>query len=262
MKVLATFPGRYGDILWALPSVRALSEMHGEKIDFAVAGEFESLVPLLRARCPYLGAVWAAPQWGLVPPNEWDAPVDMNGYDHVYHLGYRTWPELPLAQFTHLLTTTMAQAKGFTLPALELDRPWIGGAVSTDYPEIAVGFTEAHFELKVGLIHLLTGKFDLCQLPVASGRWETEAGWPGVDWQSAAGIIGCAELFFGDCSALHVLAVAMGKKVILMEPMTARHNSIFYPLGKTGRVHLVTGNDGEPTHDSRHCADVLRAALG
>jgi hypothetical protein len=44
--------------------------------------------------------------------------------------------------------------------------------------------------------------------------------------------------------------------------MEARWNPIFYPLGKTGRVRLVTGNDGLPTIDARHTAEVLREVLG
>jgi hypothetical protein len=262
VKLLCTFPGRAGDILWALPSVRALAELHNTRVDFAVAGEFAGLVPLLEQRAPYLGKVWAEPTWGLVPPNEWDAPVDMAGYDHVYHLGYRTWPELPLAQFTHLALSLQVMGPGQTLPALDLERPWLNGGVST-LSHIAVGFTEAHFELKYGLFELLQEALTtwLVQLPVPDGRWVKEAGCRGVGWTEAAQMIGYSKVFFGDCSALHVLAVAMGKPVVLMEPMEARWNDIFYPLGKTGRVRLVTGLDGKPTFDSRHCADALREAL-
>jgi hypothetical protein len=273
MKLLCTFPGRAGDILWALPSVRALAELHDTRVDFAVAGEFASLVPLLEQRAPYLGKVWAEPNWGLVPPNEWDAPVDMAGYDHVYHLGYRTWPELPLAQFTHLALSIQVKAQGQTLPALELERPWLDGTAPTAVDRVkilpcggtvAVGFTEAHFELKYGLFTLLRhaglGAW-LVPLPVPNGRWSTEGTCRGVSWSVAADMITVSPIFFGDCSALHVLAVAMGKPVVLMECMEARWNDVFYPLGKTGRVRLVTGLDGKPTWDARHCADALREAL-
>ncbi len=43
---LCTFPGRYGDIIWALPTVRGISEVEGP-VDLLIAGEFASIVPLL-----------------------------------------------------------------------------------------------------------------------------------------------------------------------------------------------------------------------
>ena len=79
----------------------------------------------------------------------------------------------------------------------------------------------------------------------------------GSNWVDAAAKIKKAKFFLGCCSALHVLACALGKSVVMVEPNAARHNPIFDPYGKTGRVHLVCGNDGLPTHDSRHVREAL-----
>jgi hypothetical protein len=69
-------------------------------------------------------------------------------------------------------------------------------------------------------------------------------------------------VFLGDCSAWHVLAMAMGIPVVLVEPLEARWNPIFYPLGMDGpQVTMVRGNDGNPTFDARHVADALTRAL-
>jgi hypothetical protein len=62
MRVLVTFPGRYGDLLWALPSVRAVSEAIGGPVDLVIAGPFGSIVPLLEQQ-DYLGTVTARPDW-------------------------------------------------------------------------------------------------------------------------------------------------------------------------------------------------------
>ena len=46
-----------------------------------------------------------------------------------------------------------------------------------------------------------------------------------------------------------------------MEPNPQRHATVFYPYGKTGRVRLVTGNDGQPTFDARAVRHAIQEAL-
>src|SRR5665213_3309017 len=94
-RILCTFPGRYGDIGWALPTVRAISEAAGHPVDLLIAGEFESLLPLLRLQ-PYLGQVSANPHWGMSDPWEQGVPWPPGTYDQVYHLQYHGWPSRPL----------------------------------------------------------------------------------------------------------------------------------------------------------------------
>lgn len=270
MRVLATFPGRYGDLIWALPSVRALAESLDQPVDLAIAGEFEGLVPLLEYQ-PYLGTIYALHLWTLTPPEEWKAPLPtfmLRKYDQIIHLGYRGWPALDLA---HETERVLQEQKWGKVPAINLTRPWI-----TDLPprptdgcarEIAVGFTEAWFELKLGLVNAaidhLTSDYTVLTIP--GSRWLTEA-W-GIDrlpcdWITAAQQIRDADLFLGDCSALHVLAVALGKPALIVEPMEARWNPIFYPLGMDGpQVTVVKGNDGRPTFDAREVQVAIRRRL-
>lgn len=257
MRVLCSMPGRAGDLLWAMPCVRAISEHFGVPCDLQTCGEFSPLVPLL-AQQPYIGLICPDAGWSM--SEGWEPLHVAADYDHTFHLGNRRWPELPLPYET--LRTAQEE---YDLPIqIDLDRPWI----TVDGPawryEITCGWTDCHFELKYGLMQLLFPDEDPRPVFTAcapGSRWVTEGLYFYTDWLEVAERLTGCRVFLGDCSALHVLAVAMGKQVVLMEPMEARHNPIFYPLGKTGRVRLVTGNDGLPTTDSRHTADVLKEVL-
>lgn len=257
MSLRISFPGRFGDLLWALPTVRTLSEKYGGAARLYIAGEFASIAPLIQEQ-PYIADVIPLASWGLTPPNEWQAPIpDAEGT--VIHLGYRGWPTKPLPY-------AVAEQAGVEI---DINRPWI--QIEGPYPptEIAIGFTEAWFELKLGLVIATLndkrGDPPYLVLTPRGTRWRTEARGVAVyetTWLEAAGVIRNSDLFFGDCSALHVLACAMGKPVVLMEPMEARWNPIFYPYGMDGpHVTVVKGNDGRPTFDARACAAALKKAL-
>lgn len=287
MRILCTFPGRYGDLLWSLPTIRALSRRIGAPVDLQIAGEFASIAELLQQQ-PYIGKVWSDHRWRLTPPDAWEAPpLASIRYDHVFHLGYRGWPTRPLPfevlhTLNECLTGSLTQhdcGNSFREAELDLQTPWITIAPKPDVrPVWTAAFTEAHFELKYGLWELLTlhphrrattrhswTSHDLGTGPLSlstGGRWQTEAGHGGTaSWIDMAEWIAASPLLLTDCSAPHVLAVAIGTPVVMVEPMEARWNPIFYPLGKTGRVRLVTGLDGLPTTDSRHTADVLKEVL-
>lgn len=271
MRTLVTFPGRAGDLLWSLVTVRALAESLGEPVDLQIGGEFEGLLPLL-SRQPYIRVVIADSTWSLTPPNEWDAPLPPSWatpYDRRVQLGYRGWPEHPLPH--QIALNARAECPDLYLPPVidGLQRPWIA-VPPLGTRTVAVGFTEEWFELKLGLLHCLRQRWMACQagcrwtpLMVPKGRWETEGGFTGCSWLEAAGIVAGAEVVLADCSAPHVLAVAMGKPVVVMEPSEARRNSIFYPLGDRGpQVTLVRGGDGEATWDARHVAETLDRVRG
>lgn len=267
MTILCTFPGRAGDLLWALPTVRAVSEHFRQPVDLQIAGEFAGMLPLLRQQ-PYLAGIHADETWGM--DYGWDPPFFESGYDRAYHLGYHRWPELPLPfETAWQLGRQWDPGDGF-LPPTDLARPWIhveGPGIPID---IAVGFTEAWFELKLGVLASLGNARladSLVQLTPPGTRWdsaETTAAasvYP-CDWLDAARAIRNSDLFVGDCSALHVLACALGQRCVIIEPMEARHNGIFYPYGQDGpKVRLVRGLDGQPTFDARHAADTIREAL-
>lgn len=299
MRILCTFPGRAGDIFWALPTVRALSEWTGAPVDLLIAGEFSGMIPLLNAGAPYLGYIFAAPEWGLTPPEAWNPPADavasrdilLGGYDRIYHLGYRGWPKHPLPFDVEAnLHQQWRDADGDHLH-VDLARPWLElpGYTGTHPRPLVYGFSDCWFELKVGVVNLLSTQlirrfvtdedrpFPAYHVVCPHGsRWEREGGWPGTSWLEAAEIIAQCQVFCGCCSALHVLAIALGKPVVVLEPMEARWNPIFYPLGtgmgvfagsELGRslpaapVHLVCGLDGEPTFDARHVAEAIHGAF-
>lgn len=270
--VLVTFPGRAGDLLWALPTVRAISESLGHPVDLQIAGEFESMVDLLLQQ-PYLAGVIPDPRWSM--SDGWEAPRLPREYNRVIHLGYRRWPELALPLEVYANAISYFADNPPTLPSLDLNRPWITvdpGKRNGVRRELAFGWTDCHFELKYGLTDLLftahrhdhrsIAKWDAEDCLPPGSRWETEAGYLGCGWLGAARRISRAKVFLGDCSALHVLACALGKPVVCYEPMEARWNPIFYPYGKVGpQVTLVVGNDGQPTQDARHTAETLEKVL-
>lgn len=275
MRVLVTFPGRAGDLLWALPAVRAVSEHFQTPVNLLIAGEFAGMVPLLHQQS-YLRVVIAEAAWALTPPQDWNPPGQpYMGYDRVYHLGYRGWPAKPLPFETQDTLATVWDLDDGPIPVIDLGRAWIHAtAGSGQARQLCWGWSDCWFELKYGLVTLVRRAIK-ATAPSPAGswhgvlapgsRWTTEAELRGNNradtWVDAAQWISGCQVFLGDCSALHVLAVAMGKPVLLVEPMEARWNDLFYPLGKTGRVRLLTGNDGLPTFDSRHCADALKELL-
>jgi hypothetical protein len=259
-------PGRAGDIAWALPSCRAIAEATGSPVDLLITHEFAPLKELLRVACPYLANVEVLPGWNLVPPREWDAPIAEQEGVRLVHLGYRGWPDRTLPHCIY--EQTKREYPDLPLAPLDLDRPWLeirGAGVPC---EIAVGWTETYFELKYGLTCLLAdrpGQPPWLVLAPPGGRWDRERR-PGhiplypCRWLEAARAIRNADLFFGDCSALHVIAVALGKRCVLVEPQEGRLNSIFWPMDES-RVTCVRGSDGLPTFDARHCADTLKRVL-
>lgn len=297
MNLLCTFPGKFGDLLWALPTIRAISRRIGQPVDLMVAQPFSPIVCLL-VQQPYIAHAWGALQWQTqdtapisprTPPRTPDgilanAQEDTYRYDAVIHLGYRSWPTPDVVRHT-LDTYNHARSVIGTEPpylleeALALDEPWIAHVPTPPIhhvdrgPTIAIAFTDEHFELKLGLTIAVLERFMMthaharyCVLTVPNSRWSTETwtDWRSLhagDWLEYARCLQVADVVLADCSAAHVLAVAMGKPVILMEPNPHRHNDVFYPLGKTGRVHLVTGTDGQPTFDARHTYDAVAAAL-
>lgn len=258
MSVLLQFPGRFGDVIWALPTLRALARRSGQTVDLQIAGEFQSIAPLLRLQ-PYLGQVIIDDAWAPTPEGK---PASLEGYDRILDLSYRGWPDRPLAQYTLRQLNTYLGTDPILEKALDLQTPWISlpthlQRVRQWLPIWCAAFSEAHFELKYGIWELLTravgpvARWDALSL-CTGGRWQTEAHLPGVSWIEGVAYLLRAPLLLADCSAWHVLAVATGCPTILVEPMEARWNEIFYPVGMDGpQVTLVRGHDGKPTFDAR-----------
>lgn len=271
MAVLCSMPGRHGDILWSLPTVRALADAHGEPVTMAISGKYGSLKALIEAQ-PYVKQCLALPNWEVqetapMTPRVPTGTPALDAFEHQYHLGYGGWPEKALPFECERIANITRATRREPPITIDLTTPWIQAEPWEQVPhDVVFGWSDEHFELKYGLTLLLarsvwgTAKsgFQLC---APGSRWETEGGFDTTDWlENAQRIAGC-KVFVGCCSALHVLAVAMGKPVIVMEPNPQRHADVFYPLGKVHRVHLVLGGDGQPTHDARHVKDAVEAAL-
>jgi hypothetical protein len=265
VSILCTMPGRSGDIIWALPTVRAISETYGESVDFVISQKYGSLTSLLE-RQAYLGKVTPLPAWDVretAPMTPRTPPLDAQEYDRVFHLGYEGWPTPTLPEDIYHRTVFAVEADQHHLPGLDLTRPWITAPYSIEPSDVCVGFTDEHFELKFGLLSLLRDRMGTRQLVNLSNspRWNTEGRWTVLDasWETAAAWLGQTQVFVGCCSALHVLAVAMGTPVVCVEPNPQRHQPVFYPLGKEGPVRLLLGGDGLPTVDARHLGDAVVA---
>lgn len=269
-RLLCTFPGRHGDLLWALPTVRAISETYQQPVTLVTSAKYGGLADLIR-RQPYIAEVLVDPTWEVqeTAPMTPRAPQvhDLAPYDRVFHLGYRGWPSptLPVDIWNganHLLGPGR-------LRSLDLDRPWITVEYAAELPpvDLAIGFTDEWFELKYGLYWILVQQHPSSYVRLTqSPRWNTEGQQvvgAEVSWTAAAAWLSRVPVFVGCCSALHVLAIAAGcPKVIVVEPNRDRCQDVFFPLGKTGRVELVLGGDGQPTFDARHVREAIDRALG
>jgi hypothetical protein len=272
MKILATMPGRYGDILWSLATARALAEAYDTAIDFAISAKYGSLQALIQAQpyiaCCVVDGLWDVQETAPMTPRIPTACV-APGYDVVYHLGYAGWPERPLPYECARLANIHRESRGEPLLQVVLDRPWITAPANpdTDPGKIVVGWSDEWFELKYGLTELIFPSDDPVDVLVPpQSRWAQEHRWGShvsVDhWEEATARIATADLFVGCCSALHVLACGVGTPVLLVEPNPQRHHAIFYPYGKTGpRVRLLLGGDGQPTFDARHLKDAVAEML-
>jgi hypothetical protein len=266
-------PGRFGDILWSLPTVRAIAKTIGrEAVDLAISAKYGSIAPLIRQQ-PYIGHVHVLADWQVqetAPMTPWQAPVDPSAYDRVIHLGYQRWPmnALPLEHYFNAVSQW-----GRELAPIDLKTPWIDAPLGPLHvpARCVVGFTDEWFELKYGIWELLrqdpiadqagAGWLSISGIP--GSRWRTEGGHVSdLGWIGAAEAIGGAHVFLGCCSALHVLACAMGTPAIIVEPSEARWHPIFWPFGMDGpRVTCVKGNDGKPTFDARHVRDAIKQAI-
>lgn len=288
-QILVTFPGKLGDILWALPTIRAISETVGAPVDFVCednpgAVPPASRLPELLMAQPYIGTAWAQEGWTQGPPanqvthfsREQRVPISRGwpnpkSYDKIIHLGYCGWPQRPLAQETNDLARIDLE-----LPPLRMD-PWIlppantsAWAFTASNFSVVVGFTDEHAELKAGLIWALAAAEveTLVLVPPGGSRICNEwlarqphgpvvaAHYKG-DLREAARIIANCSLFVGCLSSQAVLAAAMGRPRVLVEPSPARHNPIFQHWD----TQLVVGHDGLPTVDARAVVAAVKAKL-
>lgn len=286
MSIRIAHPGRYGDLLWALPTMRAIAERDGEHVhlllptDPANTTPMDRLVPLLEKQTDYIRVVEIVQDWSITQ----DAPRSpRQPHDNCLSLGYTSWPHRALPYCAAELGNTLELAENH--PEYFF-RPWIivpvlNHARHDPRPRVAVHWTDRYFELKLGILHELRRT-----LPEVRFDWYAEAGsrMHGAGAYSTS-FYTLAQLFAGtqvvltDCSAAHVLAAGLGvPNVLVVEPEEARHHWVFWPgsevhddgCARTWRqrdhvlgraIRPVLGGDRRPTFDSRHVVDAIREAL-
>ena len=223
-KVLTTFSGPNGDILWAMPTVRAISQMVNEPVDFALMSTYESLIPLIEDQ-PYVDKAFAGKGWYREHSNfgdqPWLPPKEVwESYERVYHLTYRGHPGLtakrmPLIDFT-------ADQQGIKLidplPFLTVRNQ------ETKYEKQSVvyAFNQQYADLKEKFISkVISLSPDLYFINAAK-----------LSWESAAQEIAYSLCFIGCRSANYVLAHGVGQKnIFTFEPNSSRN-----ALGHLGDV--------------------------
>lgn len=274
MRVLCTYPGRYGDLLWALPAVRAIATTLKVPIDLGVAPKYRAITQLIEQQ-PYVAACYGIDGWAVeetAPMSPREPPRIPEGYDLVLHLGYEGWPAPTLAQDVYERARALLDVRlGVTLGHLDLS-PWItpiGAIPAPRGPRVWLGWSEEHFELKVGITQILCARFPAVQfwwIRPFGGRYDEYAVraenlhlLPG-DWLQTARWAASCTLYLGCLSSQWCLANALGLRCVAIEPAEARWHPVFWSDGG-GRNTLVRGNDGRPTFDARHIGDALDAAL-
>lgn len=124
MRIACTHPGKMGDALYALPTIRQIAKETGTKIDFYTSEYCAPLKYLFEyQRC--INKFFISPGYiiermdmGIQP---WKMPV-YDGYDVIYHLGFRRVPDQAIHQFI------WKEAFGYDTPL----------AIEYDYPDIPI----------------------------------------------------------------------------------------------------------------------------
>jgi hypothetical protein len=284
-------PGRHGDLLWALPTVRHLAQ-DDCPVTLIIPRDVAGLLPLLQQQ-DYIQQVDVDPDWvvqdiaprqprypterdPVYPPNRTDQPPRQAP---LLSLGYAQWP-------TYSLPYEAAELGGLREYALANDsaffRPWIqvtGTHQPWNCPAIAVCWTDRYFELKLGILQEIRRCLPQVRLQwfAPYGSRMADAGAASVDVPGLAQALPAVRGVLTDCSMVHVLACAMGLQTLVVEPEHDRHHWIFWPgiddgehhdqpwrqrdtvLGR--RICPVLGNDGRPTFDSRHVMAELQRLL-
>lgn len=100
--IAAAHPGKHGDALYALPTIRALCEKHGTKCDFYTSAYCEPLRELFEYQ-DCIENFYVPPNYnlermdmGCVP---FYVPIDTSLYESTYQLGYQYVPDCSLPEF-------------------------------------------------------------------------------------------------------------------------------------------------------------------
>lgn len=116
--VACSHPGKMGDALYALPTIRELSKKHNSKVDFYTSSycsglkslfEWQSYIRYFKVLDDYkIKGTYC----GIQP---WDMPVPKS-YEHIYQLGFKSTPNKNLPQY-------IADSAGINKISLKIEFP-------------------------------------------------------------------------------------------------------------------------------------------
>lgn len=215
MKIAVTMPGKIGDLLYSLPTVRYVSKILGDKVDFWTQKECLPVKRLLENQS-YINKVYinesyvkqhdqcGVQPWFLEPEGK---------YDRIYHMGLRDYPKGRLVDY-------YPQIHGFTMCdttiSYDFDKKEIDkGICVSPGRNPALKSLFAHIMLhysKVGPVYQIGPANELVNIPVPNIINVTG------DMYDCLPYIDASHLFFGTLSANLVLANGFScKKVVVCE---------------------------------------------
>ncbi len=239
--LLCTFSGKFGDIIFSLATVKAISELFNRRVDFRCMPYYQSLIPLVASQ-PYIETAGVYEDWIRTHSNHGDGPWQPperyeKEYKQFWHLSYRghpgiTAPEMPLIDFT-------AFQQGIRLKEPVI--PFIFADDTVEPLATPIHFSSGQFMEVVNQNRLVAYAFNEQYEQqkkefFASLYSETQGAVEffnlnTVGWKEAAWVISKSLLFVGCRSANWVVAQGLGKEAVIFEPHPARHAK-----GHLGRV--------------------------
>lgn len=102
MKIACTHPGKMGDTLWSIPTIKKLCELLDCKADFYTSSYCAPLRRLFEAQ-PYIDKFIVPENYVIermdIGVQPYRMPVDISLYEKVYHLGFRGVPDKAIPEF-------------------------------------------------------------------------------------------------------------------------------------------------------------------
>jgi hypothetical protein len=100
MKIAVSHPGKIGDCLYALPTARRIADDHDCRVDFYTSEACKPILDLfLQQNC--INSVIIPDDYEIkaydMGVQPWEMPIE--GYDKVYHLGFRGIPDKAIPEF-------------------------------------------------------------------------------------------------------------------------------------------------------------------
>jgi hypothetical protein len=237
-RYLCTFSGKYGDILWSLPTARFISEniVHGP-VDFAVMPYYTSLLPLLASQ-NYIDRSFTVSNWIRTHSNHGDQPwqpPEITAVDEPYlqqwHLGYRAHPGISAPNMPLIDFVAYQQGVSFNgwnpVPFITVDESveqeaakiWFAESIMLDVIRekrlVTYSFNDQYVQQKKEFFEALYKSSQDTELKFFNvGE---------VGWKEAAWLISKSIAYVGCRSANWVLANGLAKETITYEPHPSRH---------------------------------------